>query len=121
MKGISFLFILTLITSCASREVIETDPIRAALLTKQDEYRECFLESDSYKGRKAAEPEGVVRISFTINAKGKATNGKVYESPFKDANFHACILSMVRMIQFPLPENGGTIEATQPIRFRANI
>lgn len=118
MKAISFLFILGFIISCSTPEVKEKDPIKAALNTKNDEYRECFLESDSYKGRRAPETTAVIQVSFTINAKGTATNSKVYESPFKDANLHACVLGMIRLIHFPLPKEGETTDVKETISFK---
>lgn len=121
MKVISLIFIL-LLSACASHqeEVIDPvkDPIRFGLHSKRDEYRSCFLESESYKGRNS-NTDGVVMVGFIINKLGAPTQIKIVKSPFKDPNFHACLQGILGLIRYPPPKDGGTIEVTQPISFSA--
>jgi hypothetical protein len=121
MKVISLIFIL-LLSACASHqvEVIDPikDPIRFGLHSKRDEYRSCFLESESYKGRNS-NTDGVVMAGFTINKLGVPTEIKILESPFKDPNFHACLQGIIGLIRFPPSKDGGYTTVTQPISFSA--
>ena len=119
MKAISFGFLI-LMASCASQneEQIDPskDPIRYGLLSKRDEFRSCYLESESYKGKDAL-TQGLIRVGFTIDKNGQSDNEKIIESSFKDANLHACIMGILRLIKYPPPKDGGTIEVNEPINF----
>ncbi len=112
MKAISLLILLA---ACSSHEP-KYDPIRTVMETKQDEYRSCFLESESYKGRDTNE-KGVVMVAFTIDKDGKVTDEKIAETAFKDPSFHACLLEQIRGLKFTPPKDGGYIEVLQPINF----
>jgi len=114
MKGISFLS-LFLLVACRSPQP-KHHPIETPIESKHDEYRSCFLESESYKGRNTVE-NGVVAVSFTINQDGKVINAKIAESAFKDANFHACLLDQIRSLKFGLPKDGKNIDVVRPINF----
>ena len=113
MKVISFLYLLFLV-SCASEPKKNKDPIREALKTKNDEFRECYLESDSYPGRRS-QTTGAVKVSFMIDTTGKLNDEKIAETTFKDPNFHACILGMMRTINFPAPKD--PVYANESINF----
>jgi hypothetical protein len=119
MKGISILFAL-FFTACASHQDEQADPkkdpIRYGLLSKRDEFRSCYLESESYKGKDAV-TSGIIKVGFTINKLGHSTNEKIVETSFKDPNLDACIKGILRLIKFPAPENEGTIDVVQPINF----
>lgn len=119
MKATS-LFLLFVLAACSSHRSEEIDPkkdpIRYGLMSKRDEFRSCFLESESYKGMHAP-TEGIIKVGFTIDKDGKSTKEKIVESTFKDPNLHACILGILRLIQYPQPKDGGSIEVKQPINF----
>jgi hypothetical protein len=119
MKEIS-LGLIFLLGSCASYHEEQVDPkkepIRYGLLSKRDEFRSCYLESESYKGKDAI-TQGIVRVGFTIDGKGHSKDGKIVESSFKDPNFHACILGILRLIHYPPQADGKTIEVIHPINF----
>lgn len=112
MKAISFLLILG---ACATHQP-KYDAIRSPLEARHDEYRSCFLESESYKGTKTDE-KGVIKVSFIIDQAGKVTQAKIAETAFKDPNFHACILEQIRMVTFKAPKDGKNIEVLQAINF----
>lgn len=119
MKAIS-LILISLLFSCASHHEEQVDPkkepIRFGLLSKRDEFRSCYLESESYQGKDAI-TQGIVRVGFIVDKMGNSKEGKIVESSFKDPNFHACILGILRIIKYPPPADGKTIEVIQPINF----
>ena len=119
MKAIS-LVILFLIFSCSSsnRDQIDQkkDPVGHSLDSKRDEFRSCYLESESYKGKDAA-TQGIIEVGFSIDKDGKSNNEKVVKSSFKDANLHACIFGILRMINYSMPKDGLSIEVTRLINF----
>ena len=112
MKAISFLLLLV---ACTSKKT-KYHPIETPIELKHDEFRSCFLESESYKGRHAEE-KGEVKVSFTIDSIGKVIKSKIEESAFKDASFHACLLDQLRMIQFAPTQDGKELEVSMPINF----
>jgi hypothetical protein len=113
MKGISFLFII-LFFGCASHEDPK-DPIRDVFFSKLDEYRQCYLESNSYKGRSVKE-NGMMRFWLFANPNGLVNEIKFIHNDFNDANLNACILGYIKALKFPVSENG--IEITQPLNFK---
>ena len=112
MKVISFLFFLAFI-GCAHKE--SKDPIQGPLEAKQFQYRQCYLESDSFKGR-SSPPPGQMVVNFKITKEGKVEDEKIIESNFpKDPNFEACVLDQIRQVQFGKFDT--KTEVTQPINF----
>ena len=108
MKVINLLFFLG---ACATPQQ-KYDPITTPLALKQDEFRSCYLESDSYLGRNKVEV-GKISLAFTITKIGKVKNAKVASSEFKDANLHACLLDQLRRIEFPAPKDGKDLETVR--------
>jgi hypothetical protein len=119
MKAISLISLL-FIFSCSSnhRDQIDQnkDPIGFSLDSKRDEFRSCYLESESYQG-KDAPTQGMIKVGFNIDKDGKSKDVKIVESSFKDANLHACIFGIVRIINYPVPKDGNLIDVTRPINF----
>ena len=117
MKAFS-LIILSCIASCASQHDVDQkkDPIRFGLLSRQRQYTQCFLESDSYLG-KNHKKIGSMNVYFLIDEKGKVQDEKIERSDFKDANLHACVLEQIRSITFLMPQGHGTTKVRQPINF----
>jgi hypothetical protein len=118
MKAISFLLVLLFISACSSSEKIDAkkDPIGFALHTKHDEFRSCYLESESYKGKDAL-TEGAIKVGFIIDAEGKSSKEKIMETSFKDPNLNACMLGMLRLVKFPPSKGAETIVENQNINF----
>jgi TonB family protein len=110
--------ILTTLASCSSHHDIDQkkDPIRFGMMSRQRQFTQCFLESDSYK-RTEAHKIGSVKVWFSIDKSGIVTDEKIEKSEFNDANLHACILEQIRGIKFLAPTNGETLEVSQPINF----
>lgn len=117
MKGFS-LFVFLIISSCASHHDIDQkkDPIRFGMLSRQRQYTQCFLESDSYLG-KNQKKIGALRVRFMIDETGKVQDEKIESTDFKDPNLHACILEQIRSIRFLARSNGQTVEVSQAINF----
>ena len=112
------LLIIFLLTACSSGP---SKPLSAkqSLDSKSDEFRSCFLESNSYRGKDAPD-RGKVKVSFTIAPDGSATNEKIVHSDFKDPNMHACMLDILRDIEFTphtSAEDGGITNVTQELNF----
>jgi hypothetical protein len=118
MKATSFLLVLLSISACSSAEKIDQkkDPIGFALHTKHDEFRSCYLESESYKGKDAI-TKGAIKVGFVIDQNGKSSKEKIMETSFKDANLNACMLGMLKLVTFPPSKGDLTIVENQNINF----
>lgn len=115
MKAIS---LLVLLAACSSKPSVLT--IQESLESKRDEFRQCYLESNSYQGRHA-ETKGRISVQFLINSEGKSYQEKIAETSFKDANLDACIIGVLKLIKFTPPKAGETIEVKEPINFYENV
>lgn len=107
MKGTNFLFLLTLM-ACAS------DP-RDEKLVLNESLRQCYVESDSYTGRKGT-VQGEMTVQLDVNPEGKVESCKITQNDFKDPNLNACVCGMYKMA---LMENvsKGHIITVQPVKF----
>lgn len=110
MKGISFLFLLV---SCAA-PFKPKDPLKATFHEKDFLYRQCYHESDSYKGRHLDE-ERLMDVGFQIKDNGHVSQAVVLKSDFKDRNLEACVLGIVRNLRFYDLDH--STDTTQTINF----
>lgn len=113
MKAVSLLLILA---GCAGYErKISDHPIQGPLEARYESYRQCYLESEIYKGPNNTPPGGM-KIKFLINETGKVTTAMIQENTMpKDPNFEACVLGQIKVIQFP--EVKAVTEVIQPLNF----
>lgn len=113
MKVISLLLLLS---ACSSHEKkISNHPIQGPLEARYESYRQCYLESEIYKGPNNT-PPGKMKVTFTINELGKVTTAKITENSLpKDPNFEACVTGQIKLINFP--EVKAVTEVIQPINF----
>lgn len=118
MKVISFLWVILWVVACSSTKKIDPkkDPIGYGLRSKQAEFRSCYLESESYKGKDAA-TTGSIKVGFTVNQDGKSLKEKIMATTFKDPNLNACMLGILKLITFPVSKKAETIVENQPINF----
>jgi len=117
MKAISLLLIFFSLLSCASNKKNKNnDPNLGKLDLKNDEFRQCFLESDSYQGRQFEEKREI-KVGFIIDPKGNVKEEKIFSSEFKDPNFHVCILGMVKKIKFDPPKTAKEYQVVAPINY----
>lgn len=98
MKVISFL-ILLILAACGTHPDAPKDPMKS----KDFQYKQCYQESESFKNTNV-KGKGQVTIGFTLMPDGKIEDEKIISSPFKDANFHACLLQMTRELDLPKPK-----------------
>ncbi len=108
MKGISFLILATLV-SCAS------DPHDDQLVLNES-LRQCYVESDSYTGRKGT-VQGEMLVSLTVNAEEKVKSCKIIKNDFKDANLDACVCGMFKLSKVANPGKAEMIEVVKPVKF----
>lgn len=117
MKATNLLVCLVL-TGCSTAPAKRLSA-KQSLDSKSDEFRSCFLESNSYRGKDAPD-RGKIKVSFTITPDGSASNENIAYSDFKDPNMHACMLGILREIEFsphPSAEDGGITNVTQELNF----
>lgn len=112
MKAIS---LLVLLMACSTYQS-SGDPIQDALAKRQRQLTQCYLESDSYKGKEVTET-GTMTVGFTIDPEGNVRAERILGTDFKDPNLHVCVLGVVDKTPFDKPKNGESIHVTQPIRF----
>lgn len=114
MKVISLILLVMLLMSCSTSKVKEESSIDSKLHARQNSYRQCYVESDSYQG-KQDQTIGRVTVTFLISNEGAVKDERISQSDYKDPNFHACLLDQIRQIKFANVEN--ELEVVQPIRF----
>lgn len=114
MKGTKFLVLLLLI-SCASEKPKSPDE---ALRSRDRQYQQCYLESDSFVQKHNIKKTGQVTISFVVTPDGKIDDEKIVSSPFSDANFHACLLEITRGLTFPESTSDTVRRITKVINFK---
>lgn len=95
MKGISFLLLLAACTTAPSKP---KDMITETFHGKDFLYRQCFHESDSYKGRLVDE-KGKIEVKFEI-LEGKTAKAEILKTDFNDPNLHTCIKSVMKNLRF---------------------
>jgi hypothetical protein len=96
MKGTKLLVLFALI-SCASEKPKSPDE---ALRSRDRQFQQCYLESDSFVNKHYIKKTGQVTISFIVTQDGKVDEERIVSSPFSDANFHACLLEITRGLTF---------------------
>lgn len=92
MKAISFL--LLLISACSSYD--EGLSVEQTFAKRKFHFEQCYYESDLYMNRRP----GTIDIHFIINSDGKVMNPKIVDSDFKDANLNACLMMVLKQLNF---------------------
>ena len=114
MKGINFL-LLAFLFSCSHRDPMASHPIQGPLNARYESYRQCYLESEIYRGRKNP-PPGQMEIEFVIKPDGKVSTARIKESNMpKDPNFEVCVIGQIKAIHFPAVKT--ETHVSQPINF----
>jgi hypothetical protein len=109
---------LLLFTACASPERV-VDRIHDPMEKRQEKYRQCYLESDSYPRDLKTEEKRTITVSFTVLPEGKVKEEKIVRSDFKDANLHQCILWLTRETKFSPGPDATAVQVFHPIDFRS--
>ncbi len=95
---------------------IDVDAIDAALLAHRDEFRLCYEKEINAE---TPDISGRVTVVFTIGATGRAFKAGVDSSTIKNANVDACVVRVIKRIQFPLPNGGGDVTVTKSFKYAA--
>lgn len=114
MRGTSH-FVLFVLVACSS---VEVKPPQAVLASRERQFQQCYLESDSFVQKLNLKKTGQVKVTFAVSSDGEVEEERIISSDFKDANFHACILEVTRSFQFPKAENGAERKLTKILNFK---
>lgn len=112
MKVVSFL--LLLLAGCSTPEKPKAISIEHGLKNLAPKFRQCFMESDSYKGH-AHKESRLIRVSFRVNDQGEVEDGAIFETEFKDPNFHSCVLTQLKNLKVSPPEGGAINVISKPL------
>lgn len=96
MKAIS---LLVLLFACASHQEKQIDQIREGLLSKYNQYHQCYFESDTFMNKKDVQ----LKYMFTILEDGSTIDHKILEQTQKDPNFSTCFLMVMKELKFKRP------------------
>ena len=109
MKSILVLLIGALLfIGCATKLInIDGNGVEAAIAAHKPELRKCNVK----------DKQGRVVVGFSIDPKGQVGKASVEKSEVANPTMEACILDVIRAIQFPVPDQGDTIHITYPFRF----
>jgi hypothetical protein len=114
MKGTKFL-VLLLLVACASEKPKSPDE---ALRSRERQYQQCYLESDSFVQKNNVKKTGQVTLSFVVKPNGSVDEEKVVSSAFSDANFHACLLEITRSLTFQETTSETVRRITKVLNFK---
>jgi hypothetical protein len=114
MKGTKYLVLLAL-TACASEKPKSPEE---ALRSRDRQYQQCYLESDSFVQKHNVKKAGQVTIGFVVTPSGTVDEEKIVSSPFTDANFHACLLEITRGLTFPESSSNTIRSITKVLNFK---
>ncbi|MBC7693645.1 MAG: AgmX/PglI C-terminal domain-containing protein [Methylotenera sp.] len=95
---------------------IDKDAIEAALMAHRDEFRLCYEREINGVNSSLA---GRVSTSFVIGSSGRVNQAGVESTTLKNANVERCILTVIKRIDFPIPNGGGIVQVTYPFKFSA--
>ncbi len=93
---------------------IDADAVEAALLAHKDEFRLCYEREINAENPNLA---GRVGTNFVIGSSGRVNQAAVESTTLKHAAVEACILKVIKRIQFPIPRGGGVVQVTYPFKF----
>lgn len=105
-------FLLFLLIACSHSEQLRTP--ESVILSKKEQFQQCYHESDSYQGNKKFDALPV-KLELTLNTKGKISSTKILLSSYKDANLHACLFGVIKSIKFNSPPSDYTFEINIPL------
>jgi hypothetical protein len=121
MKLILISLLLASLFGCSRGAVINDDqptvgpdPVETALLGRKNDFRACW--ENEVKGQ-IPKPSGRVDTTFTIESDGKVRNASVEKTSLSLPVTEACILRIIKEIQFPFPTPGSTVKVNYPLKF----
>jgi outer membrane biosynthesis protein TonB len=97
---------------------MDPDVIRRILRDHLPQFRSCYQrELDRSAGQKV---DGVIPIIFTIGASGSVSAAAVSGASQLSSGVKGCVVNVIKGIQFPRPQGGGTVEVKQPLNFQSS-
>jgi TonB family protein len=95
---------------------IDKDAIIAALEAHRDEFRLCYEKEIN-----AESPDlgGTIVPNFVIGPSGRVTQAGIDSATLKNENVQACVIRVIKRIDFPQPRGGGVVQVTYPFKFRS--
>lgn len=119
MKAISLLFLSVLFAACASEktkyvsfEIPVDNFVHEKFQGKRYELTGCYMESDTYSVEKK---QAKMIVDFKVNLLGKVEDETITLTDVEDANFKACVLNVVRSLDFGSQTE--ELKISQAIRF----
>lgn len=92
---------------------MDTSAIAAAIEAHKDAFRYCY-EKEVNAG--LPNLAGTITTTSVIGSSGRITDAGVKTSTMGNPNVERCVLSVLRRIDFPVPQ-GGTVQFTFPFKF----
>ena len=93
---------------------IDAGAVEAALLAHRDEFRLCYERELNAENQRLA---GRVGTTFVIGSSGKVAQAGIESTSLKNVNTEACILQVIRRINFPIPRGAGLVQVSYPFKF----
>lgn len=94
---------------------IAESEVMAALKRNMDKFRYCYEKALLRDGSLA----GVVKMAWTVNTSGAASNPNAVSSEINSSELHNCISKTLTGMRFP-PAKGGNVEVRFPFVFKAS-
>lgn len=92
---------------------LRNERVTEALVAQGDSLTACY--NAELEHPPTPQMEAVVR--FLIGPTGDVLRVALRDKAMTTPRFEACLQDAVRLLKFPKPENGGTVEITYPLRF----
>lgn len=119
MKAISLIILSVLFFACASEkskyvsfEIPVDSFVHEKFQSKRYELTGCYMESDTYSVEK--KPAKMI-VELKVNLLGKVEDETISLADVEDANFKACVLNVVRSLEFGSQTE--ELKISQAIRF----
>jgi hypothetical protein len=94
---------------------ITESEVMATLKRNMDKFRYCYEKALLRDGTLA----GVVKMAWTVNTSGGASNPNAVSSEINNSELHNCISKTLTSLRFP-PAKGGNVEVKFPFVFKAS-
>ncbi len=93
---------------------MDPDVVRRLLMAHLTQFRSCYQNE---LDRTGDEIQGAIKLNFTIGASGRVDRAGVESDSALPGGVKGCVVNVLRGIQFPEPQGGGTVEVSQQMNF----
>jgi outer membrane biosynthesis protein TonB len=94
---------------------MDPDVIRRLLMAHLTQFRSCYQNELDRTGNDQV--QGAIKLLFTIGASGRVDRAGVESDSALPGGVKGCVVNVLRGIQFPEPQGGGTVEVNQQMNF----